>query len=572
MTRVDTCPACGASTGGLKCTFCGAEPLADGVDQVRDQAASDRDKTAEYRDRAAERRDRGADDRDSLARQLEQTASDLEGIASDQDQTWSDEDQTASGSDQRTADLDQQAADQDFAAGGDAATHQRGVLARKHSRRDRGSASVSRDETTTARLHGAESGRNNAPPAEHEREEAAGDREGAADDRERAAHDREDAAEDREEALRGRTASAAAAQRAVETLESMSDAFFTLDSEWRFTYLNPQTEAILGRRREDLLGKSMWEVLPEGVGSRSHAEYERALLEQVPVRFEEDYEPLGRKLEIRAYPVTAGLAVYFTDVTEERRRDERLRHAQRLEAIGRVTAGVAHDFNNLLMAVGGFANLGQAASVDEQTTGYFDQIDSASQKGMALTRQLLVFARKQDLSPTAVDLNDVVEGLSPLLRQLIPVGVDVHLALSPQPVPVFVDRLQIERVLLNLVGNSGDAIETTGSITITTTTDEPAGVVHDIRVASSWLQVADTGAGIPEDVLPFIFDPFFSTKPPETGTGLGLATIYGIVAQSGGSIFVDSTLGVGTTMTLALPAKPLSSPPASADPVDVSAG
>jgi PAS domain S-box-containing protein len=567
MAKVATCRVCGELAAVPTCTSCRAELHVVGVDQVRDQAASDRDRTAEHRDRAAERRDRGADDRDELARHLEQMASDREAIASDQDQTWSDHDQTASGSDQRTADDEQHAADVDFAAGGDEAMHEQGVQARTQARRDRGSATVSRDETTAARLqgHDADTARKDTLPAEHDREEAAGDRDNAA-------HDREKAADDREDALRNRTESAAAAQRAVETLESMSDAFFTLDSEWRFTYLNPQTEAILERRREDLLGKNMWEEFPKGVGSGFYGEYQRAVREQVPVRFEEHYEPLGRTLEIRAYPVTAGLAVYFTDVTDERRREERLRQAQRLEAIGRVTAGVAHDFNNLLAGVGGFANLGQAASVDARTRGYFDQIESASQKGVALTRQLLVFARKQSLSPTAIDLNDVVEGLSSLMRQLIPDGIDVHLALSPQPVPVFVDRSQLDRVLLNLVVNSGDAIETTGSITVTTTPDEPAGVVHDVRVASGWLQVTDTGAGIPEDVMPFIFDPFFSTKPPETATGLGLATIYGIVSQSGGSIFVDSALGVGTTVTLALPAKHLSSPPGSADAVGASVG
>ena len=503
MAKVVRCRVCGEVAAALTCASCGAEPLAGGADQIRDQAASDRDQTAEYRDRAAERRDRGAHDRDAVARQNEQTASDGEGRASDQ--------------------------------GHDADTRRKDIVL-----------------------------------AEHDRDEAAGDREEAAGDRERAAHDREEAAGDREEALRGRTESAAAAQRAVETLESMSDAFFTLDSEWRFTYLNPQTEAILGRRREDLLGKNMWQEFPEGVGSRFDDEYHRALREQVAVRFEERYEPLGRTLEIRAHPVAGGLAVYFTDVTDERLRDERLRQAQRLEAIGRVTAGVAHDFNNLLVAVGGFANLGQAASVDEKTRSYFDAIDSASQKAVALTRQLLVIAREQDLSPAVIDLNNVVEGLSSVLRQLTPAGIDLHLALSPQPVPVFVDRSQLEQVLLNLVVNSRDAVGTTGSITVSTTTDEPAGVVHEVRVASGWLQVADTGAGIPADVMPFIFDPFFSTKPPETGTGLGLATIYGVVSQSGGSIFVDSTLGVGTTMTLAFPAKHPSSPPASADTVGAS--
>jgi two-component system, cell cycle sensor histidine kinase and response regulator CckA len=136
----------------------------------------------------------------------------------------------------------------------------------------------------------------------------------------------------------------------------------------------------------------------------------------------------------------------------------------------------------------------------------------------------------------------------------MPSGIDLRLALSRQPVAVFVDRSQLEQVVLNLVVNGRDAIEATGSITVTTTADEPAGLVHDIPVASGWLQVTDTGSGIPDDVKPNIFDPFFTTKPPEAGTGLGLATIYGIVTQSGGSIIVDSTVGVGTTFTVALPA------------------
>jgi signal transduction histidine kinase len=170
---------------------------------------------------------------------------------------------------------------------------------------------------------------------------------------------------------------------------------------------------------------------------------------------------------------------------------------------------------------------------------------------------LLVFAREQDLSPTVIDLNDVIGGLVPLLSQLIPVGIELRLALAPAPVAVFVDRSQLEQVLVNLVVNSRDAIDMTGSITVSTTTEPPAGVEHDVRVASAWLQVTDTGGGIPEDVMPLIFDPFFSTKPRETGAGLGLATIHGIVSQSGGSIIVDSTLGAGTTVTVALPSHPM---------------
>jgi PAS domain S-box-containing protein len=543
MVQILRCPACDQAIVAATCSSCRAALFDDVVDEGGDRVASDRDMTAESRDRAAERRDRGADDRDALTRLHEQSAGSRDHLANDQDQAWSDHDQAASGSDQETADDDQQAADDDYAAGGDPVRYRRGITARDRTRRERGSASVSRDETTAARvhMHGARTDREDILRfAEHDRADAA--------------DDREQAARDREGALRDRTDSAAAARRAVETLESMSDAFFTLDPEGRFTYLNPRCETFLKRRREDLVGKVVWEEFPEVAGSRFADEYRRALRDRVPVRFEEAYEPLGRTFEARAYPVTDGLAVYFTDVTDERVRDERQRQAQRLEAIGRVTAGVAHDFNNLLTGIGGFASLGQAAAVDERTSGLFDQIASGCERAVALTRQLLVFAREQDLSPTVIDLNDVVSGLVPMLLQLLPAGVDLRVATSPQPVPVFVDRSQLEQVLLNLVVNSRDAIDTTGAITVSTTPDEPAGVVHDVRVASAWLQVTDTGTGIPEALLPLIFDPFFSTKARETGAGLGLATIYGIVSQSGGSITVDSTVGAGTTMTVALPA------------------
>jgi signal transduction histidine kinase len=549
-SNVVRCPACGEVSGGLTCAACGVERPTGEVGQIRDQAASDRDETAESRDRAAELRDRDAEDRDELARGEEQAASDRHQMASDRDQKWSDHDQTSSGRDQRSADADQRSADDEFAAGGDAARYHRGVLARERSRKERGSTSGLRSETTAARLleDDADTSRENSVPL------AERDRANAADDRADAADDREEAARERADAFRDRTEFGLAAERALETLESMSDAFQTLDSEWRFTYLNLQCEAILDRRREDLLGKKVWDEFPEAVGTRFYDEYHRAVREQTPVRFEEFYEPLGRTLQIRAYPITTGLAVYFIDVTEERLRDARLRQTERLEMLGRLTAGVAHDFNNLLAAIGGFAKLGQADSVDEKITNYFDQIDFASQKAAALTRQLLAFGGQQDLAPEVIDLNDVVKGISSLMRQLMPDGVELRLAFSPQPVAVVVDRSQLEQVVLNLVVNSRDAIDTTGSITVSTTPDAPAGVVHDVRVSAGWLQVTDTGSGIPEDVLPHIFDPFFTTKPPETGTGLGLATIYGIVTQSGGCIIVDSTVGVGTTFTIALPA------------------
>ena len=224
-----------------------------------------------------------------------------------------------------------------------------------------------------------------------------------------------------------------------------------------------------------------------------------------------------------------------------------------MEAIGRVTAEVAHDFNNVLAAVVGFAGLGRAQAVDEKTTHFFDQICKAGAMAVELTSQLTAFSRKQDLSAVAIDLNDALTNIYPMLRQLVPKRIELQLALSPTPVEVFVDKTQLERVIINLLVNSRDAIADTGSITLHTSTESPPGITHGPRTPVGWLRVSDTGSGIPPDALAHIFEPFFTTKPSDHGTGLGLAAIHGIVSQSGGDIFVDSTPGLGTTMTIALP-------------------
>ena len=229
--------------------------------------------------------------------------------------------------------------------------------------------------------------------------------------------------------------------------------------------------------------------------------------------------------------------------------------ARRLESLGRLAAGVAHDFNNLLTGIRGYANLGEAAAGNaDKATRYFVAIDEASKTAADLTRQLLAFAREQDLEPASLDMNHVVQRFASLLRQLLAPEIELTLDLSEEPVPTFVDRSQLEQVLLNLVVNGRDAIEHEGSITIRTLKTPPAGLGHGVTGESAWLQITDTGSGIPDDVLPHIFEPFFSTKPPDAGTGLGLATIYGIVSQSGGDIYVDSTPDVGTCMTVSLPA------------------
>jgi signal transduction histidine kinase len=384
------------------------------------------------------------------------------------------------------------------------------------------------------------------------RRQAGQDRISSASDRDKAAGDRTEAAQEREGARLDRGYAELAAQRALETLEAMSDAFLTLDSEWSFTYLNPQTECILDRRRDELLGENMWEQFPELVGSAFETAYRRAMSERVLVRFEAYYEPLDRTLEIRVYPIPDGLAVYFTDVTQERLRDAHHRQTQRLEALGEITAGVAHDFNNLVMAIAGYAELGQRKFISEdKDRRYFDEIHQASQKAAALTRQLLTFAHEQTLAPTLIDLNEAIAGLTSVLGQLLPAGVQLRYELAGEPVFVFVDHSQLEQVLINLVVNSRDATNGSGVVTIGTAVSDAGGLTSD--VPSGWVYVTDDGCGIPQNMIARIFEPYFTTKPRKTSAGLGLATIFGIVSQSGGSIFVDSSVGVGTTMTVAIP-------------------
>ncbi|MCA1675058.1 MAG: PAS domain-containing protein, partial [Actinobacteria bacterium] len=260
----------------------------------------------------------------------------------------------------------------------------------------------------------------------------------------------------------------------------MSDAFVSLDAEWRFTYLNPQAEVLVGRDRRELVGKSLWEEYPEMVDSTLDIECRRAITEQVPVRCEIFMQRFDRTFEVRAYPVVAGLAVYFRDVSGERLRDDRLRQTERLEMLGQITAGIVHDFTNLLAATGGFAAMGEADASDEKIARYFHGITSANKKAEALTRQLLAFARQQELSPGIMDANEVIHELSTLLYQLMPPDVELRFTLASEGVKVFVDRSKLEQVVLNLVVNSRDAIQGTGSITIKTAVEDPTGIEHDL--------------------------------------------------------------------------------------------
>jgi signal transduction histidine kinase len=222
---------------------------------------------------------------------------------------------------------------------------------------------------------------------------------------------------------------------------------------------------------------------------------------------------------------------------------EQLRQSQKMDAIGRLAGGVAHDFNNLLLAITGYADFLITSLSDPTHKHYAEEIQAAGQRAAALTHQLLAFSRRQVLQPRVVNLNDCVLEMETMLRRLIGEGVEVALDLEPHLRPVAADPSQIGQVLLNLAVNARDAMAGRGMLTIATRNDGDEAV----------LEVADTGAGMDEETRLRLFEPFFTTKDIGEGTGLGLSTVYGIVAQSGGSIDVRSEPGFGAAFTVRLP-------------------
>jgi two-component system cell cycle sensor histidine kinase/response regulator CckA len=250
---------------------------------------------------------------------------------------------------------------------------------------------------------------------------------------------------------------------------------------------------------------------------------------------------------------------FVVDVTARKQLEEKLRQSQRMDAFGQLAGGVAHDFNNMLQVINGYADLllGHLAPGDEKGT-LVGQIPRAGEKSAALTRQLLAFARKEVAAPRLVDVTAVVTDTMAMLRRLI--GEDVRLATDlPAGVwPVFADPGQVEQVLLNLAVNARDAMPGGGSLTVSvrneTVTVGAAAEFEDAKAGPhAVLSVTDTGCGMPPEVRARIFEPFYTTKGVGKGTGLGLATVYGIVKQTGGHIRVRSKEGAGTTFEVFLP-------------------
>jgi PAS domain S-box-containing protein len=351
---------------------------------------------------------------------------------------------------------------------------------------------------------------------------------------------------------------AASEERYRALMEQANDAILVLDAEERIQEANRATLRLLGRPRQEIVGRHYDDfVVPEELEDSRRSRENLELEGKVRVPLRHLVRPDGSRVpvEVSVSLVHIGdvstALVILHDITERRRLEAQFQQAQKMESVGRLAGGVAHDFNNLLTLILGYGNLVLQALADRPAVSrQVEAIVRAGESAAGLTRQLLAFSRHQVLVPTVIDVNALIRQLEQMLRRLI--GEDIELAadLEPGLARIRADAGQIEQVLMNLVVNARDAMPAGGRLTLSTR-NHPAAA--DAAVTHVVLMVADTGCGIDSAVMAHVFEPFFTTKEEGKGTGLGLATVYGIVHQSGGHLEVESAPGEGASFAVYLP-------------------
>jgi two-component system cell cycle sensor histidine kinase/response regulator CckA len=364
------------------------------------------------------------------------------------------------------------------------------------------------------------------------------------------------------------------AEESLRKSESMFRLFFAYNPlpTWlfdrdtlRFLHVNDAAIAQYGYTREEFENITVLDVRPESEREKHQQHLKNATVEgryrgvwnhraKNGKTFEVEYishdlEYLGRRVR---------LAV-MQDVSERHQLEQQLRQAQKMEAVGRLAGGIAHDFNNLLMVIKGHTELLlNVLPPSDHVTRKIEQIDRSADRAAALTRQLLAFSRMQVLNPQVINLNGIVEEIGKLVLRLIGEDIELNIRKDADLGAVRADANQIEQIIMNLVVNARDAMPSGGRLLIETSNEEfdhSCGSSHSVMTPGRYvlLAVTDTGTGMDPETQARIFEPFFTTKEKGKGTGLGLATVYGVVKQSGGFIWVYSEVGKGTSFKIYLP-------------------
>jgi len=345
-------------------------------------------------------------------------------------------------------------------------------------------------------------------------------------------------------------------------LDSIADAFSTLDREWRYTFVNDTALGLFRKTRDELLGNRIWDVFPGLIGTPFESEMLRVAAENRQAHFEECFTPYDIWLQTYVYPRRDGLTVLSRDVTDRRQFDEKMGQTAKLESLGVLAGGVAHDFNNLLTGILGNASLAvEMIPSSSPVCPVLNDLVSASERAATLTKQLLAYAGKGRFVIEALDLSAVVREISHLVQSTIPKTAQIRLDLSSDLPLIDADAAQIQQLVMNLVINAAEAIPLgeTGNVRVTTRTQQ----VDEVYLAQTFsaaeirpgdyvsLEVNDTGAGMDAATVARIFDPFFTTK--FTGRGLGLSAALGIVRGHKGALKVYSAPGKGSTFKVLFP-------------------
>jgi hypothetical protein len=351
---------------------------------------------------------------------------------------------------------------------------------------------------------------------------------------------------------------------------SAPDATIIVDASGKIRYSNSQTEDTFGYDQEELLGKSVADLIPEDRRGAHTTEMSTYVLSPKLRELSRDLAISGLRKDSSTFPAEIKLSplnsddglliiCVVRDVSERIRLKQQLLQSQKMDAIGQLAGGVAHDFNNVLTAIIGNVQLALMMGVeDNNTRNRLQNIQTASDRAAGLTRQLLAFSRQQEVEPRLVNLNAIVMDMDNMVRRLI--GEDIELTTLPidELGTTNIDPGQFEQILMNLVANARDAMPNGGRLAIVTSNvyvDEKLAREHHGIEQGEFvvLTVTDTGTGIPDAIVPRIFEPFFTTKEIGSGTGLGLSTCYGIATQHGGFINVETQIGKGTSFTVHLP-------------------